>query len=339
MPGSGHGAIVRVAERLTGIIDRAARAMVYSAVPGISRQRLEEATIMTTHHQTYSAPPFGPALMLKALWPSAGWNPKDGFPDFSFIWRGYEISRAALATLQRFAGRDDAITTDRLLLLAPHVTGFRLTMAMLMHPDWPLPIWRALQLRNRLLRSGEVKVAYPSDLIVQAIGWRVHDKGIELDVHAQLLQGEDCPWESVTTFYYRGAFKGPRLHGADDGAPFVSPVIDGSRPPVARWTVDGGSSLRFAALTGDYNPLHLLDAYARKTGFAAASAHPQRIAAQCLGHLAPTTAPPQQLDLWLKGPVYFGRTVALREARSEDGDDFALGLDGDDRPAMVGRMR
>jgi len=297
----------------------------------------EEATEMATHHETYTAAPSGLALMLKALWPSAGWNPKDGFPDFSLIWRGYEISDRALATLRRLAGGDDAAVTDRLLLLAPHVTGFRLTMALLMHPDWPLPIWRALQLRNRLTRSGEVKVAYPSDLIVRAIGWRVHDKGIELDVHAQLLQGDDCPWQSVTTFYYRGAFKGPARHGADDGAPMASPIIDPSTPPVAQWTVDGGRRLRFAALTGDYNPLHLVDAYARKTGFAAASAHPQRIAAQCLGHLAPS-APPRQLDLWLKGPVYFGRAVTLRESRRDDGDAFALWLDGDDRPAMVGVM-
>ena len=29
---------------------------------------------MTTHHETYTAAPFGPAMMLKALWPAAGWN-------------------------------------------------------------------------------------------------------------------------------------------------------------------------------------------------------------------------------------------------------------------------
>jgi hypothetical protein len=293
---------------------------------------------MTTHHETYATPPSGSAMMLNALWPSRGWNPKDGFPDFSFIWRGYEIGKPALAVLQRVAGRDDAATADRLLLLAPHVTGFRLTLAMLMHRDWPLPIWQALQLRNRLSRSGDIKVAYPSDLIVQATGWRVSDKGIELDVHAQLIQGEDCPWESVTTFYYRGGFTGPRRHGADDGAPSASPPVDPALAPVAHWTAEGGHRLRWAMLTGDYNPLHLLDAYARRTGFAAASAHPQRIAAECLGHLAPSAAP-QQLDLWLKGPVYYGRAVTLRETRGGGGDAFALWVDGDDRPAMVGLMR
>lgn len=292
---------------------------------------------MTTHHETYTAPPFGPAMMLNALWRSAGWNPKDGFPSFSFIWRGYEIGRPVLATLQRLAGRADDATSERLLLLAPHVTGFRLSLAMLMHRHWPLPIWRALQLRNRLIRRGEIRIAFPSNLIVRATGWRVHDRGIELDIYAHLLQGDDCVWESITTFYYRGRFDGPASHGADDGAPMTSPAIDPELEPVAHWIAEGGDRLRWARLTGDYNPLHLLDVYARRTGFAAASAHPQRIAAECLGHLTKTSAP-NQLDLWLKGPVYYNRAVTLRQTHSADGEDFALWVDGDERAAMVGRM-
>ncbi|MFC0243601.1 acyl dehydratase [Rhodopseudomonas telluris] len=292
---------------------------------------------MTTHHKTYVKRPSLPAMGLGALWPSAGWNGHEGFPTFSFIWRDYQISQELLRVLQRLAGRDDDATTERLLLLAPHVTGFRLTLAMLMHPDWPLPIWQALQLRNRLIRNGAVKVAYPSDLIVRAIAWRVHDKGIELDVHAQLLQDDDCPWESITTFYYRDRFGPLFAHGAAEGAAFASPTVDAALQPVAHWRVHGGERLRWARLTGDCNPLHQLDAYARRAGFAAASTHPQRIAAECLGHLTPTQAP-QQLDLWLKGPVYYDRSVTLRQAHAADGDTFALWVDGDERPAMVGRL-
>lgn len=292
---------------------------------------------MTTHHMSYLRPPFLPAMGLGALLPSAGWQGKLGFPSFSFIWRDYRIGAALLQELQGLAGANDEATTDRLLLLAPHVSGFRLTLAMLMHPHWPLPIWQALQLRNRLIRHRDVKVAYPSDLIAQATAWRVHDKGIELDVHAQLLQADDCAWESTTTFYYRGRFAPPSTHGSIEGAALLSPTIDPALAPSAHWTVDGGRRLRYARLTGDCNPLHLLDAYARRTGFAAASAHPQRIAAQCLGHLTKTSAP-RQLDLWLNGPVYYNRAVTLRQMHSPEGEDFALWVEGDERAAMVGRL-
>ncbi|WP_420131340.1 acyl dehydratase [Rhodopseudomonas sp.] len=292
---------------------------------------------MTAHHETYLKSPSLPAMGLGALWPSAGWNSREGFPTFSFIWRDYQISTDLISALRRLAGRDDEVTTERLQLLAPHVSGFRLTLAMLMHPDWPLPVWQALQLRNRLIRNGAIKVAYPSDLIARATAWRVHDKGIELDIHAQLLQDDDCPWESVTTFYYRGRFAPPLNYGPLEGATAVSPSVNPDLAPVAHWTVDGDHRLRFARLTGDCNPLHLIDAYARRTGFAAASAHPQRIAAQCLGHLT-LSQPPRQLDLWLKGPVYYNRGVTLRQTHSAEGEEFALWVDGDERAAMVGRL-
>lgn len=293
---------------------------------------------MTTHHETYTAAPFGPAMMLKALWPTAGWNAKQGFPDHSFIWRNYQVSTELLEILQGLAGRDDAAARRHALILAPHVSGLRLTMAMLMHPSWPLPIWRALQVRNRLIRNADLKLDTPSDLIVQATAWRVSDKGIELEVHAQLIQDDDCPWESVVTFLYRGRYAGPAHHGEACGAPPESPVVDRRIDPVAHWRLDSRQRLRFAALTGDYNPLHLLDAYARRTGFVAASLHPQRILAGCLGHLD-IAETPHQLDVWLKGPVYYGRDVELRRVPSAEGDDFALWVDGDERPAMVGTIR
>jgi hypothetical protein len=45
---------------------------------------------------------------------------------------------------------------------------------------------------------------------------------------------------------------------------------------------------------------------------------------------------PIRLDAWLKGPVYYGAKVALR-ARG-DRSEFALFAEGDERPAILGRL-
>ena len=109
---------------------------------------------------------------------------------------------------------------------------------------------------------------------------------------------------------------------------------------MAQWSVDSGRRLEFCRLTGDYNPLHLTSRYAHRMGFAAAFPHPQRVAAQCLGHLAATGAPPRELDLWIKGPAFFGRAVTLRQESHGDGEqDFALWVEGEERPALVGSLR
>ena len=51
----------------------------------------------------------------------------------------------------------------------------------------------------------------------------------------------------------------------------------------------------------------------------------------------PDPARPQHLDLWLRGPVYFDSEVRLLAARKEEATEFALMLEGDKRPAILGR--
>jgi hypothetical protein len=277
--------------------------------------------------------------MLKAFRPSIGWKSGRGFPDLNLIWRGYRMEPEALRFLQRIAGVQDGRSNELLSLLVPHVTGFRLLMAMLTHPLWPLPIWNALQVRNRLILHRHIEPGAAADLVTGVAAWRVLEKGIEVDLQTRLLQGDDCAWESVVTFYYRGRFGSPTERGAALGAAPMSPTIDKSLATAKHWRIDGTDRWHFGALTGDYNGIHQWDRYARRFGFAAAFPHPQRVVAQSLGHLQSPGSAPRQLDLWIKGPVYFGSEVVLHQSfREEGGQEFALWIAGDERPALLGSL-
>lgn len=294
---------------------------------------------MISHTETYVAPPSALLYMLKAFLPSSGWNPDHGFPDLNLIWRGYRIEPEAMRFLQRISGAQDGRSNELLFLLVPHVTGFRLLMAVLTHPLWPLPIWHALQVRNRLSLHRHIEAGDTADLIARVTAWRVLEKGIEVDLQTRLQQGNDCAWESIVTFYYRGRFGSPIEWGAALGAAPMSPVLDKSSTTAEHWRIDDSGRWHFGTLTGDYNGIHQWDGYARRFGFRAAFPHPQRVVAQCLGHLRSSGSVPQQLDLWIKGPVYFGSEVVLRQSLPEtDGQTFALWIAGDERPALVGSL-
>ena len=296
---------------------------------------------MSAHIETYAAPPSALHYMLQAFRPSSGWNADRGFPDLSIIWRGYPVEPEAMQFLQRISGVKDPRSQQLLSLLFPHVTGFRLLMTMLTHPLWPLPIWRALQVRNRLSMYRPLRAGDRGDLVSGVAGWRVLEKGIEVDLHTRLQQGDNCAWESVVTFYYRGRFGSPTDHGAAIGAAQNSPVLGDDPAKPEQWRIDGSRRWHFGALTGDYNGIHQWDRYAHRFGFAAAFAHPQRVAAQCIGHLHSSDYDARQLDLWIKGPVYFGSEVIQRQSplAGNGGQDFALWIAGDDRPALVGSLR
>ena len=297
---------------------------------------------MSAVHRTYTSAPSALAYMLQAFRPSPGWRSERGCPDMRLRWSNYRIDSAASAQLAAICGFAGEGGSAQGTILYPQVTGFRLVMAVLTHPSWPLPIWNALQVRNRITQHGLLRADEEYQLEVCPSGWRVLAKGLEIDLRTTLVHAGGLRWQSVVTFYYRGRYGAAVENGASLGAPANSPAVDTGHPGpgTVRWNVGDGHRRAFAKLTGDYNGLHQWDAYARRMGFPAAFPHPQRVLGQALAHLPDANHAPLTLDLWIKGPVFFGREVVLRHwpATGEAGRTFALWLDGETRPALVGTL-
>jgi hypothetical protein len=205
-------------------------------------------------------------------------------------------------------------------------------MAVLTDRAFPLPIWNALQIRNRLVLHRLFDRGAALDFETRVAEQRIVAKGAEIDLHTTARAKEDLLWESTNTFYYRG-----RFGAVGKGAPFaMAPQVESAE--AVRWTMPAGGGIRCARLTGDYNGIHLSDRYARRFGFRGAFQHPQRVIGECLARLPrPMAALPLQLDVWLKGPAYYGSVVALRCVDTREAVNFALHVDGDERPAIIGR--
>lgn len=255
-------------------------------------------------------------------------------PQLSARWRDHRVNREVLATFHRIAGLPPAGAT--LSLLYPHTIGFRLAMAVLTHPSFPVPIWGVLQIRNHVLQHRPIGVDERLEFETRVMRGRAVATGAEFDLHTTVHVEGALAWESVVTFFTRGSFGEPGL-----ASPFGrSPAETG--PPVAEWTLCNSDHWTFGRLTGDYNGIHLWDWYARRFGFRRALYHPPRVLGECLARLAgPDSVHGQagrlRLDAWLKGPVPHGATVRLHATTAGGACTFAL-FAGDPRPSIVGRL-
>ena len=275
----------------------------------------------------YRVRPSALAFMARAVRPSPGLK-RGGVPAISANWR----HRPEAAELARFHALSGLPESETLPLLYPHTIGFPLHMAILTQPAFPLPIWRMLQIRNRIVQHAPLPRDAALDIAVKIAGHRIVEKGAEFDMHATVRIGEAVAWESLNTFYARGRFGMPTEDAVLE-APKVSPG------DTASWHMLAGGGWHYGGLSGDYNPLHLWSGYARKHGFARAFFHPQRVLGQCLAKLPqPAPALPLRLDAWLKGPVFYGAEVTMGIAQETDGTVFALNVEGDQRPAIIGRL-
>jgi hypothetical protein len=300
--------------------------MISASGRAIARPAMTER-IVESHERAPSALNF----MSRALRRSRGLAKGEVIPPIAVQWTGLRFEPAQLEDFCRNTGlRLDAGVP----VLYPQVVGFRLQMALLTHPAYPLPIWTALQVRNRLVRHARVEPGEKLDMRTHVGEQRTVEKGIEVDLVSRLMRGPVCCWEGRTTLFHRGRFGEPASAGSQGAAPNVSEA-----PTVDRFRMPSGGGWAFGKLTGDYNGIHCWNWYARRLGFPKAFPHPQRVAAMCQSRLAGPDNEAQTLDLWIKGPVFYGADVALNAVVGEEGLRFGLSLDGDARSALLGHWR
>lgn len=275
----------------------------------------------------FARAPSALAYMLRGAMPQG----KRSFRDVTLTarWSGHRADRRQLASFLRLTGLPDA---EALPLLYPHTFGFRLLMAILTDPSFPVPIWRVLQTRNHLLQHRPIPVDATLDIESRVASARGLDKGVEVDLHTRVHVDAVLAWESLVTFYARGV-------SAEKGAPSpLAPAPTGYGEAISTWTMPNGAHWRFGRMTGDYNGVHLFDWYASRFGFARALYHPPRVLGHCLAGLpALTRDVPQRLDAWLKGPVSRGARVRLHASATDGATVFALFAE-DPRPSIVGRL-
>ena len=270
-----------------------------------------------------------PSLLafVSQMWrPSRGFSDDGKLPDIQARWRGQRTSPRQLAA---YFGLSGLPAGEQLSILYPHTISFPMLMAVLSHPAFPLPIWRVLQVRNRLTQHEPIATDAVLDFTVRTGERRVLEKGAEMDLHVSAECGGRIVWESVNTFYARGRF------GAADATASASPNVVGT--PATEWRMPAHGRWRYGRLSGDVNPLHMNDWYARRSGYVRAFVHPQRAIGQCLGHLGAAQHVPMQLETWIKGPVFYGAKVSLRAESRPTEQLFSLHVDDDARPAIVGR--
>lgn len=282
--------------------------------------------ILERHEQAPSALVF----MARAFLPSPGLAESGAVPNIVQRWEGLRIEAAHLAKFRQASGLSEE---DGVSILFPHVLGFRLQMALLTHRAYPLPIWNALQIRNRLVRHRQFRPGERLNLETRIGAHRLVEKGIEIDLHSRLTRDSDCCWESEVTYFYRGRFGRPTNNDTVEAPNLARAAV------VERFSMPRGGGWRFGTLTGDYNGIHWAKWYARRLGFRAAFPHPQRVAGMCLARLRGPQSEAQTLQLWIKGPLFYAARVVLNAATIHQGVQFGLSLDADHRVALSGQWQ
>ena len=219
---------------------------------------------------------------------------------------------------------------DTAPLTFPHVLAFPLHMAVLTSPEFPFPAIGTVHLANTITQHRPVAVGETLLLEVHTSALRAHPKGRTIDFLATAMVGEETVWESTSTYLRRGR---------DNPGAEIPTRPDHVVPGRVTWRLGGDVGRRYAAVSGDHNPIHLYPLTAKALGFRRQIAHGMWSLARCVAALENRLPDAVTVDATFKKPIFLPGTVAFGQDPAEDGIAFALTSPTSAAPHVVGRSR
>ena len=246
-------------------------------------------------------------------------------PDDELTLAGVEIDRDHLSAYDRVC---EFRLRDELPATYPHMLTFPLAMKLMTYSSFPFTVVGLVHIENRIEQSRPIRADEKVDLRVRAANLAEHDRGTQFELHAEAAVGDEVPWRSVSTYLHRegGGSSSDKKRG-DDQPP----------EPNAVWKLPGDIGRRYAAVSGDRNPIHLHPISARLFGMPRPIAHGMWLKARCLAALDGVLPPGYTVDVRFKLPVYIPGRVSFaswpedggaRRFSLRDGENEKPHLDG-----------
>ena len=258
----------------------------------------------------------------------------DALPDLSAEVSGVRFDPALLSTFQRLCKVTERGT---LPLTSPHVLAAPLHMMMLAHPDFQMPLLGLVHVDNRIVQHRPVPSDSALDIRASMGAMTTDEKGQRFELITTMSVDGEVVWEEVSGILKRSASKPkkrqrPTALGGEDPSPRRSVL----------WRVPADAGRRYAAVSGDYNPIHLTAMTAKLFGFKRAIVHGMWSLARCVAEMDAELSAMVQgsvcLDVAFKTPVFLPCQVAFHCYDAEDGLRFALRASDGVRPHLVGSL-
>ncbi|WP_034610610.1 MaoC/PaaZ C-terminal domain-containing protein [Cellulomonas sp. URHD0024] len=237
--------------------------------------------------------------------------PRD-LPDVAYVVRGVRADPDRLTEFQHLLGES---ASDALPAGFVHALAFPVTIALMARPDFPLPVAGMVHLSNQVTQTRPLTLGEPFDVRATAADLRAHRTGTQVDLVTTVSTGDDIAWRGVSTYLARGLFL--RGQGPDDRSTFDPPT------PTGQWVLGADTGRRYAAVSGDHNPIHVSSLAAKAFGFPRAIAHGMYTASRALASVGPARGDAFDWSVSFAKPVLLPSTVNVRIAPSETGFSVA----------------
>ena len=285
-----------------------------------------------------AAAPMIPGASLLPFVPGRGGE----IPEIELELTGVRAEPEAIAAYARVCG---FTLRDRLPPTYPHVLAFPLHMTVMADGGFPFGAVGLVHVENRIEQLRRIGLDEELTLRVRPTALEPHPRGRTFSLVTEVRAGDELAWKSVSTMLRRGSGDGDVAvsagmrrelrHQSDEG--FAALAIDA--PVSAEWKLGDDLGRRYAAVSGDRNPIHMHSLTAKPFGFPRAIAHGMWTKARCLAALESRLPDAFGVEVRFRKPILLPSRVELAQGGDGEEIDFAVRNAKRQTPHLDGRVR
>jgi hypothetical protein len=264
-----------------------------------------------------AAAPMVPGASLLPFIPGGGKE----IPEIELTLPRVRAGAEQVAAYNRVCGFD---LRDHLPPTYPHVLAFPLHMAVMAEGSFPFGAVGLVHIENQIVQHRRIGLDEELTIKVKPTKLEDHPKGRTFSLQTKVKAGNRIAWESTSTMLRRGATKQP----ADGTQSKPIDHFESRRPrdegASAEWRLGGDLGRRYAAVSGDRNPIHMHAWTAKPLGFPRAIAHGMWTKARCLAALESRLPDAFQVDVRFRKPILLPSRVEF--ASTSEGDEIAFAV-------------
>ncbi len=216
---------------------------------------------------------------------------------------------------------------DHLPPTYPHVLAFPLHMAVMADGGFPFGAVGLVHVENRIVQHRRIGVGEELTLHVRPTKLQSHPKGQTFSLLTEASVDGETAWESTSTMLRRRPSSVPSNanHGSGEMAPNGDSLAEaGDGRAEAEWRLGGDLGRRYAAVSGDRNPIHMHSLSAKALGFPRAIAHGMWMKARCLAALESVLPDAFAVEVRFRKPILLPAKVEFASTANGGEIDFAV---------------
>jgi acyl dehydratase len=278
-----------------------------------------------------AAAPMIPGASLLPFVPGRGKE----IPDLELTLDGVEADPEQVAAYARVCG---FTLRDHLPPTYPHMLAFPLHMAVMSDGSFPFGAVGLVHVEDTIVQHRPIGIGEELKLRVKPTKLEPHPKGRTFSLLTEVRVGRQKVWESTSTMLRRGKPQGAdgRKRGLKTSG--IGPSAE-ELTPSAEWRLGGDLGRRYAAVSGDRNPIHMHSLTARPLGFKAAIAHGMWTKARCLAAIENRLPEAFEVEVSFRKPIFLPARVELLTAQRGEEVGFAVRDSKRQTPHLDGRAR